>query len=321
LEFFPGVRIFYGKTTMSPRPTRPPANSEPILGIASNFLGAPVDRDTWKRARVAVLPVPFEQTVSYGKGTSRGPAAILNASAYVEFYDEETGRDVMRDAGIATLPPFRTSKKGKAAVDAIDARAAEVIASGKFLVSLGGEHTISQALIRAHLRKYPDLSVLQIDAHSDLRESYQGSPFSHASVMARVCEFVDPRRVVQVGIRAQCEEEAEYIRRKKVTTLYAHRIRELSAGAWMDLAVSKLSKHVYVTFDVDGLDPSIMPATGTPEPNGLFWDEAMRLLRRVGSEQTVVGCDVVEFAPLKGLHHADLTAAKLVSKMINYFVR
>jgi agmatinase len=315
------VRIFYGKTTMSPRPSRPPATTEPILGIASNFLGAPVARDTWKRARVAVLPVPFEQTVSYGKGTSRGPAAILKASAYVEFYDEETGRDVMRDAGIATLPPFTTSKKGRAAVDAIGARAAEVLASGKFLVSLGGEHTISQALVRAHLSKYPDLSVLQIDAHSDLRESYQGSPFSHASVMARVCEFLDPRRIVQVGIRAQCEEEAEFIRRKKITTLYAHRIRELPAGAWMDLAVSKLSKHVYVTFDVDGLDPSIMPATGTPEPNGLLWDEAMRLLKRVGAERTVVGCDVVEFSPLKGLHHADLTAAKLVSKMINYFVR
>jgi agmatinase len=287
---------------------------ETILGIESNFLGAPVSRDTWKRARVAVLPIPFEQTVSYGKGTSRGPAAILKASAYVEFYDEETGRDVMRDAGIATLSPFRTAKKGKAAVEAIGARAGEILSSGKFLLSLGGEHTIS-------LSKYPGLSVLQIDAHSDLRASYQGSPYSHASVMARVCEFVDPRKVVQLGIRAQCEEEAEFIRKKKITTLYAHQLRERSPRAWMDQAVSKLSKHVYVTFDVDGLDPSIMPATGTPEPNGLFWDEAMRLLKRVGAERTVVGCDVVEFAPLKEIHHPDLTAAKLVSKMINYFVR
>jgi agmatinase len=294
---------------------------ETILGIDSNFLGAPVSRDSWKRARVAVLPIPFEQTVSYGKGTSRGPAAILEASAYVEFYDEETGRDVMRDAGIATLKPFRTNRRGKGAVDAIRSRASGIISSGKFLLSIGGEHTITQGLVRAHLAKHPDLSVLQIDAHSDLRESYQGSPYSHASVMARVCEFVDPRKVVQVGIRAQCEEEAEYIRRKRITTLYAHRIREMRPRAWMDRAISNLSKHVYVTFDVDGLDPSIMPATGTPEPNGLFWDEAMRFLKRVGAERTVVGCDVVEFAPLKGLHHADLTAARLVSKMINYFVR
>ena len=181
---------------------------QPILGIRSNFLGAPVDPGTWGRARVAVLPVPFEQTVSYGKGTSRGPSAILGASAYVEFYDEETGRDVMRDVGIATLPPFRTPKKGKAAVDAIAARAGQLLSTGKFLLTLGGEHTISQALVRAHIERHPDLSILQIDAHSDLRESYQGSPYSHASVMARVCEFVDPKRVVQVGIRAQRPSQA-----------------------------------------------------------------------------------------------------------------
>ena len=321
MKFTTGLRILRAETPMKRRssPLRTPR--QPILGIRSNFLGAPVDHDTWERSRVAVLPVPFEQTVSYGKGTSRGPSAILGASAYVEFYDEETGRDVMRDVGIATLPPFRTSKKGKAAVDAIAGRARQVISAGKFLLTLGGEHTVSQSLIRAHLERHPDLSVLQIDAHSDLRESYQGSPYSHASVMARVCEFVDPGRVVQVGIRAQCEEEAEFIRRKGVTTLYAHQIRALTTRAWIERAVAKLSRHVYVTFDVDGLDPSVMPATGTPEPNGLTWDEAMRLLRRTGSARKVVGCDVVEFSPLDGLHHADLTAAKLVSKMINYFVR
>lgn len=306
---------------MKSRPHRHPPTMQPILGIESNFLGAPVSRDTWRKARVAVLPIPFEQTVSYGKGTAGGPSAILGASAYVEFYDEETGRDVMRDVGIATLPPFRTARKGRGAVTAIGARAAEVLAAGKFLFSLGGEHTITQALVAAHLAKYPDLSVLQIDAHSDLRESYQGSPFSHASVMARVCEMVDPRRVVQVGIRAQCQEEAEFIRRRRVNTLYAHRLRSTPGEAWIGRAVSNLTKHVYVTFDVDGLDPSIMPSTGTPEPNGLLWNETMHLLERVGRTRRVVGCDVVEFAPVRGLHHADLTAAKLVSKMINYFVR
>ncbi len=295
---------------------------ETILGIQSNFLGAATRRTTWKDSRVAILPVPFEQTVSYGKGTSRGPAGILRASAYVEFYDEETGRDVMRDVGIATLPPLRTGKKtGKAALDLIEARAAAIARSGKFLFSLGGEHTITQALVRGLIPAYRDLSILQIDAHSDLRQSYQGSPLSHACVMARICDFVEPRRIVQVGIRAQCEEEADFIRRKRITTLYAHQIRAGRPGAWMERALSKLSKHVYVSFDVDGLDPSIMPATGTPEPNGLFWDETMRFLKLVGSERTVIGCDVVEFSPLKGLHHADLAAAKLVSKMINYFVR
>lgn len=295
---------------------------EKILGIRSNFLGAETARDTWKNSRVAILPVPFEQTVSYGKGTARGPAAILKASAYVEFYDEETGRDVMEDTGLATLPPLTTGgRKGEAALRRIRDRASSVIRSGRFLFALGGEHTITQALVRAHHDRWPDLSIVQIDAHSDLRESYQGSRWSHACVMARICEFVDPRKIVQVGIRAQCREEADFIRKNGISTFYAHRLREGRPGAWMDRAVSRLSKHVYVTFDVDGLDPAVMPATGTPEPNGLGWDETMRFLKQLGARRTVVGCDVVEFAPLKGLHHADLAAAKLVSKMINYFVR
>lgn len=294
---------------------------ENVLGIDSNFLGIATSGTTWKKSRVVILPIPFEQTVSYGKGTSRGPAAILKASSYVEFYDEETRRDVGRDVGIATLPPLTTGrKKGAAALGAIESRAAGVIRSGKFLFSLGGEHTVTQALVRAHLARYPDLSVLQIDAHSDLRTAYQGSPWSHACVMARICEFLDPKRIVQIGIRAQCEEEARFIVEKDITTLYAHQIRDSGPRVWMNRAVSKLSKNVYVTFDVDGLDPSVMPATGTPEPNGLLWDETMRLLRLLASKRNVVGCDVVEFSPLKGLHYADLAAAKLVSKMINYFV-
>ena len=152
---------------------------------------------------------------------------------------------------------------------------------------------------------------------------YQGSKFSHASVMARVCEFLDPRRLVQVGIRAQCIEEAQFIREKGMTTLYAHEIREGKytkvLKLWQEYVIERLTDHVYVTFDVDGLDPSIMPSTGTPEPNGLLWHETMVLLRKLGQKKTIVGCDVVELAPIKGLHHPDLTAAKLVSKMINYF--
>lgn len=292
-----------------------------LLGKKSNFLGIEVAPSTWRRARVAILPLPYEHTVSYGGGTASGPAAILKASGFVEFFDEETGRDIMREAGIATLPALRFGgSSGAGAMEKIRARASEIIGAGKFLVGLGGEHTISQALISAHLRKYPDLSVLQIDAHSDLRASYQGSRYSHASVMARVCEFLDPRRIVQVGIRAQCEEEAEFIRRSRITTLYAHDIRGPRRSDWQRHAISRLSRHVYVTFDVDGFDPSIMPSTGTPEPNGLYWDETMRFLRRLGRTKTVVGLDVVELAPVKGVHHPDLTAAKLVSKMLNYFI-
>jgi agmatinase len=203
-------------------------------------------------------------------------------------------------------------------MDMLRSTVKDLLAREKFVVTLGGEHTISQGAIKAHQEIYPDLSVIQFDAHSDLRESYQGSPYSHASVMARVCEFVNPHNMVQVGIRAQCIEEAEFIRAKGVNTFYAHYIRSAAGARWQDEVLQKLSDNVYVTFDVDGFDPAIMPSTGTPEPNGLFWAETMQLLRRIGEEKRIVGCDIVELAPVKSVTHPDLTAAKLTYKLMNY---
>jgi agmatinase len=294
------------------------------LGIEKNFLGIEDEQSTYEKAKIVILPVPYERTVSYGGGTKHGPQAIIEASHQTEFYDEETGREVFRELGIATLPPLRFgTKKEEAILEDIYQATRALLHDKKFVVTLGGEHTISQATIAAHAEKYKDLSVLQIDAHSDLRESYQGNKYSHACVMARVCEFIDPKRLVQIGIRAQSVEEARFIRRSGVHTLFAHGIRNGSYSKivkdWDDLAIQNLSPHVYVTFDVDGLDPSIMPSTGTPEPNGLFWAETMRLLRKLGKRKRVVGCDIVELAPVKGVHHPDQTTAKLVSKMINYF--
>ncbi len=297
------------------------------LGIKSNFLGMEEEYSSYATSKVAVLPIPYERTVSYGGGTKNGPAGILKASHYVEFYDEETLRQVHKELGIATITPLKFSKKqsDEQALDQIYETTRALIHDRKFVVSLGGEHTISQATIAAHAEKYRELSVVQIDAHSDLRMEYQGSKFSHACVMARVAEFVDPKKIVQIGIRAQCIEEAAFIKKKRINTLYAHEIRggkyTKLLKSWDDYAIEKLDNPVYVTFDVDGFDPSIMPATGTPEPNGLFWDETMRFLKKLGAKKTVVGCDVVELAPMKGLHYPDLTTAKLVSKMINYFVR
>jgi agmatinase len=162
--------------------------------------------------------------------------------------------------------------------------------------------------------------VIHFDAHADLRESYEGSEYSHASVMARVCEFMDPARIVQVGIRALSPEEAEFIRTSGITTLYAHQIRA-AAEDWIPAVLPKLTQNVYVTFDVDAFDPPIMPSTGTPEPNGLFWSETMRLLRLVGEQKKIVGFDVVEFAPNKSVQHPDYTAAKLTYKLMNYALR
>ncbi len=296
------------------------------LDIKSNFLGIEKEFSAFDSSRIVIFPIPYEHTVSYGGGTKNGPAAILEASHYVEFYDEETGREVHREHGIATIEPLRFNKKNQEAIlEIIYQTAKKLLQENKFVISLGGEHTISQALIAAYAEQHPGLSVLQIDAHSDLRDEYQGNKYSHASVMARVCEFVDPKRLVQVGIRAQAIEEAQAIREYNITTLYAHEIRSGKYTKilryWDDLAIEHLTDHVYLTFDVDGFDPSIMPATGTPEPNGLLWHETLTLLRKLGQRKNVVGCDIVELAPIKGLHHPDLTAAKLASKMLNYFVR
>lgn len=296
------------------------------LDFKQNFLGIEeAEYCSFDTSKVVILPVPYEYTVSYGGGTKNGPKAILDASHFVEFYDEETKREIHREFGIATLEPLNFSTQNdETALGQIYNTVMKLIPEKKFIVMLGGEHTISQASLAAFAERYRDLSVLHIDAHSDLREEYQGSKFSHASVMARVCEFLDPQRLVQVGVRAQCIEEAEFIREKGVTTLYAHEIRggkyTKFLKYWYDYPIEKLTDHVYVSFDVDGFDPSIMPSTGTPEPNGLLWDETIKLLAKLGQQKKIVGCDVVELAPIHGIHHADLTAAKLVSKMINYFV-
>jgi agmatinase len=294
------------------------AQSRPaVLGKRQNFLGIDIQMSSYGSSQIVVLPIPYEHTVSYGGGTGRGPRAILDASRYVEYYDEELGTELCRTVGVATLPPLRLGKStGERAVARMYNAVKDLLADGKFVAVLGGEHTISQAPIKAHLEKYPDLSIVHVDAHADLRQSYEGSRYSHACIMARVCEFMDPARIVQVGIRALSPEEAEFIRSSGITTLYAHDVRAM--GDWIPIVLPKLTEHVYVTFDVDGLDPSIMPSTGTPEPNGLFWAETIKLFRLIGEQRSIVGFDVVEFAPNKTVRHPDYTAAKLTYKLMNY---
>ena len=297
-----------------------------VLDKKRNFLGIPNENSSFENSKIVIVPIPYEHTVSYGKGTKDGPQAILKASHYVEFYDEETQREIFYEYGIATLKPLELNKKReREALRLTYSVVKELLGLNKFIVCIGGEHTISQAIIKAYAEKYSDLSILHFDAHSDLRQEYLGNKYSHASVMARVCEILDPSRIVQVGIRAQCVEEAKFIREKKINTYYAYSIRQpetfFKLRRWEDEVVGKLSQNVFVSFDVDAFDPSIMPATGTPEPNGLYWQEVMSCLKKVGLRKNIVGFDIVEFAPIKGLHSADITAARLISKILNYALK
>lgn len=291
-----------------------------VLGPSKNFLAIESEHSTLEAAKIAIVSAPYEHTVSYGGGAKHGPKAIVKASAYVEFYDDETDRELCFDKGIATLSPIKFGKAvDRAALDMIEQQVDALLEMEKFVVTLGGEHTISTAPIAAHYRAFPTMSVLHFDAHSDLRHEYQGSAWSHASFMARVAEFFPTKRITQVGIRAQCIEEAQFIREKKINTFYASAIRRGLHGVnWQKSVVDTLAKDVYITFDVDVFDPAIMPATGTPEPDGLLYSETIDVIRAViASGRRIVGLDVVELAPMKGLSHPDLTTARLIYKILN----
>ncbi|MEP7146974.1 MAG: agmatinase [bacterium] len=290
--------------------------------VKNNFLAIDEKYSNYTDSYITILPVPYEQTTSYGKGTSKGPGAILNASHYVEFFDEELNRELCFEEGrgICSLHPLEFKNlKGTKALDLIYEKVKSLINDKKFVVTLGGEHSISTAPIKAHWEFYKDLSILHFDAHSDLREEYEGSKFSHASFAARVAEFTTA--ITQVGIRAQCKEEYDFIKEKNINTFYAFEIRSGKHGLdWQSKVIETLKKNVYITFDVDYFDPSIMPSTGTPEPNGFYWDETMKLLKMLGEKRKVVGFDVVELSPRKDFPYPDFFTAKLVYKMLNYFI-
>ena len=274
------------------------------------FLGIEESYTSYNSARYVVLPVPFEQTTSYGTGTRNGPRAILKASTYVEMYDEEFGCESYKK-GIHTMPGPLLSDNIEDSFKNITRSVQGILRDGKVPVVLGGEHSIAYPVYRAFHDRYEDISILQFDAHSDLRYSYEDSIYSHASVMRRIYELNNS--IVQVGIRSQCAEEARFIEKNGMATFYAHKLHK---QGFDESIIARLKNNVYITFDVDFFDPALMPATGTPEPGGFFWPETVGFLERVFRERTVVGFDVVEFAPIKNLPHADFTIAKLVYKLI-----
>lgn len=281
-------------------------------GVPDNFLGLDARLCDYTRARFAVLPAPYDATTSYAVGTREGPRAIITASQQVEWYDEVLVRESHK-LGVATLDPLEPDARGPESMhDRIFTAARRVVRDDKFLIGLGGEHSISSALIRAVRTRHKKLSVLQIDAHADLRDTYHDSPFSHACVMRRVHEM--GVSAVGVGIRNFSAEEAGFIRK--------HDLPIVTAGAchtttnWIARVVERLGDPVYVTIDIDGFDPAYVPGTGTPEPGGLDWYQVTDLLAAVAKQRTIVAADCVEVRPIPPNHVTEFLAAKLIYRLM-----
>ncbi len=296
--------------------------------LPHTFMGLEGHEATLEGAEAVILPVPYESTTSYGGGTREGPRAILEASRYIELYDQELDGEPIR-RGVHTLPALELTRAGSTAAMAELEEAYGHFLEGigsRFPVMFGGEHAVSAPAIRATVRHLAQrdqaagreapgrLSVLQLDAHSDLRDGYEGAPWSHAAFAYRCLDVAD---FVQVGIRAVSSEEVAVMReRDGIHVVWADHMWE--NDAWMDEAIAALGPRVYLTVDVDYFDPSLVPSTGTPEPGGGDWYRTLRFLRRVFNEREVVGMDVVELAPTPGLHAPDFLVAKLVYKLLGY---
>jgi agmatinase len=281
-----------------------------------NFGGLSEEHSLYETSRAVIFPVPLERTTTYEHGTRNGPAAILKASQNMELYDEELELEPYKEIGIHTLPPIDTTDGtlDEVITELFTAECA-LMDDDKFPVAIGGEHSLTPPLVSAVTKKYKNLSVLQIDAHADLRDEYQGNPASHACAMRRVLEFCP---AVQVGIRSLCVEEAQAIPHLRTKIYWANDIVRAPLKAWIAKVLADLSPNVYLTIDLDGFDPSIIPATGTPEPGGLDWHQVTSLVRAVAQHKKIVGMDVVELMPLPGEHASDFLAAKLIYKCLGY---
>ena len=276
-----------------------------------NFGGIEPEYADFGRALFVILPVPYDLTSTYRSGSRLGPAAILDASANMELYDEELGQETYR-CGIHTLPFLEADARGpKEMIETIRQKTVEVAQAGKIPVTLGGEHSISFGCVQALKEKYPALSVLQFDAHADLRDAYQGSPYSHASVARRISECCP---LVQVGIRSMSAEDAAFLADGSVKSFSADYV--LEDKGWCEAIASHLKGDVYISVDLDVLDPAFMPATGTPEPGGIGWKDMLRLIRAVSENCRIRGFDVVELSPIPGLVAPDFLAAKLTYRMM-----
>jgi len=277
------------------------------------FLDMPPKYALYEHAKVVLLPVPYDGTSTFVKGADKGPQAIIDASDSIELYDVEENIEIYYH-GIHTADAILENISVEKMVQAVYKRVKQYQEDGKLVGLLGGEHSVSCGAIQATAEKYPDLTVLQLDAHADLREEYHGSPYNHACVMRRAQSMA---KVVQVGIRNVCVEEKDFIVPENI--FYAHQIRK--SDNWIQEVVSRLSKHVYLTVDLDCFDPSILPSTGTPLPGGLSWWNVLDLITAVNTSSDIVGFDVVELCPNPSEKSSDVLAAVLTYKIITKILK
>ena len=282
------------------------------------FLDTPPDEHIYEAARFVVIPVPYDGSTSFRGGARYGPAAIIDASRHLEDYDVELGRDPS-EAGIYTLPELVPNVSGpQRVIEQVYGETARVIADGKIPVLLGGEHTITVGGVRACAERYADLSVLYLDAHADLRDSFMGSRWGHASVARRVSDICP---LVAAGVRSISAEEIKFAqdpRNAERVTLHFWQSESPDLDALADAVIERLSTNVYISIDLDTLDPSIMSAVGTPEPGGMSWWDAIALLRAVSRRRRIVGFDLVELSPEEGPVACSSTAARLAYKLMGY---
>ncbi len=266
--------------------------------------------------KVVIVPFGLEKTVSYGGGTKNGPKEIIKASHQVELFDEELNKEPYKKIGIKTLKPFAIKKKIIAALDQLSEINQKIISNNQLPIVLGGEHSLTPGSIKPFVKKYKDITILHFDAHADLRDSYNGNKFSHASAIKRCLDFKNVK-VISFGIRNLSKSEMVFFDKNK------HRIKIFWAKDKKKWNIRKLEqmlkrKNVYITFDVDGFDSSIMPATGTPEPGGFMWEEVLPIIKKICKTSNIIGADINELAPIKNFNSYNFLVAKLVYKIISY---
>ncbi|MFC2091668.1 agmatinase [Elusimicrobiota bacterium] len=275
-----------------------------------NYCGLSEDLSAYKGSKIVLLPIPFDKTSSWVKGADKGPAAIIEASRYLELYDIETGSEIYKK-GIYTAPAI-DHLDSSAMISSAYSTVRNMLEDDKFVVVIGGEHSVSIGTIKAHAENFGDISILHLDAHLDSRDAYEGDKNSHACIMARAKEFSDS--TVSVGIRSM--DSSELINSDMERVFFAENI--FNTDKWQDSAVTLLNENVYITIDLDVFDPSLMSSTGTPEPGGLGWYQVLEFLKKVFLRKNVVGFDVVELCPVEFNKSPDFTAAKLIYKLLSY---